>query len=209
MAVSPLKCWRQLRLAAARSCLLEGSNKTSITEVATRFGFSHFSRFAQDYRHHFGETPSSTLQRSRISGHERRSRPRNDDAGAVSVAPNGSRDRPSIAVLPLQNSAADPDCRAFGEYLADGMATALCRVRSLAIIVPKPSRFRLTDPRQCAPDVGARYLLAGRIASPRQAIACESSFVSLTRRQTPKFGETVTTEKSRIYSGWQIASPRA
>jgi adenylate cyclase len=164
MAVSPLKCWRQLRLAAARSCLLEGSNKTSITEVATRFGFSHFSRFAQDYRHHFGETPSSTLQRSRISGHERRSRPRNDDAGAVSVAPNGSRDRPSIAVLPLQNSAADPDCRAFGEYLADGMATALCRVRSLAIIVPKPSRFRLTDPRQCAPDVGARYLLAGRIA---------------------------------------------
>ena len=39
MAVSPLKCWRQLRLAAARSFLLEDSNKTSITEAATRFGF--------------------------------------------------------------------------------------------------------------------------------------------------------------------------
>jgi TolB-like protein len=67
-------------------------------------------------------------------------------------------------VLPLQNSAAEPDCRAFGEYLAEGMATALCRARSLTITVPKPSRFRLTDPRQGAPDAGARYLLAGRIA---------------------------------------------
>lgn len=159
MAVSPLTCWRRLRLAAARSCLLEGSNKTSITEIATRFGFGHFGRFAQDYRAHFGETPSSTLQRSRISRHERK-----DDAGVVPVARNGPRDRPSVAVLPLQNSAVDPDCRAFGEYLAEGMATALCWARSLTITVPKPSRFRPTAPRQCASDVGARYLLAGRIA---------------------------------------------
>src|SRR4051812_26735968 len=42
MAVSPLKFWRQLRLAAVRACLLEGSHNTSITEVAIRFGFSHF-----------------------------------------------------------------------------------------------------------------------------------------------------------------------
>jgi TolB-like protein len=121
-------------------------------------------QIAQEYRHQFGETPSSTLQRSRISRHDRTIRRRNDDVGVVSIAPSGSRDKPSVAVLPLQNSAADPDCRAFGEYLAEGMTTALCRARSLTITVPKPSRFRLTDPRQCAPDVGARYLLAGRIA---------------------------------------------
>ena len=48
MAVSPLNYWRHLRLAAARSYLLEGSNTTSVTEVATRFGFTHISRFAQD-----------------------------------------------------------------------------------------------------------------------------------------------------------------
>src|ERR1700685_2349119 len=56
LVVSPLKCWRQLRLAAARACLLEASNDTSITDVAVRFGFAHFGRFAQDYRRHFGET---------------------------------------------------------------------------------------------------------------------------------------------------------
>jgi adenylate cyclase len=167
MAVSPLKCWRQLRLAAARACLLEGSNDTSITEVAIRFGFGHFGRFAQDYRRHFGETPSVTLQRSRIGNHERRNRPLNgspNNAGGVPVGPSGSRDRPSIAVLPLQNSATDPDCRAFGECLAEGIATALCRVRSLSVTVPKPSRVRSTALRQGARDVGARYLLAGRIA---------------------------------------------
>jgi adenylate cyclase len=167
MAVSPLKCWRQLRLAAARACLLEGSNDTSITEVAIRFGFGHFGRFAQDYRRHFGETPSVTLQRSRIDRYEHANRPRHDTphgTGGVSVVPSGSRDRPSIVVLPLQNSATDPDCRAFGEYLAEGIATVLCRVRSLSVTVPKPSRVRLADPRQGARDVGGRYLLSGRIA---------------------------------------------
>ena len=77
IAVSPLTFWRQLRLAAARACLLEGSNDTSITEVAARFGFGHFGRFAQDYRRHFGETPSETLRRSRLERHEREDRPRN------------------------------------------------------------------------------------------------------------------------------------
>ena len=58
----------------------------------------------------------------------------------------------------------DPDCRAFGEYLAEGIATLLCRVRSLSVTVPKPSRVRLADPQKGARDVGTRYLLAGRIA---------------------------------------------
>jgi TolB-like protein len=167
MAVSPLKCWRKLRLAAARACLLEGSNDTSITEVATRFGFGHFGRFAQDYRRHFGETPSVTLQRSRIDRHERGIRPRNDtpyNTSGAPITPSGSRDRPSIAVLPLQNSATDPECRAFGQYVAEGIATVLCRVRSLSVTVPKPSHVKLADPRQGARDSGTRYLLSGRIA---------------------------------------------
>src|SRR6185312_10048590 len=131
--------WRQLRMAAARSFLLEDTNTTSVTDVATRFGFTHFSRFAQDYRRHFGETPSRTLQRSRISRLERAGRHRISGAGGVPVAPKVPRDRPIIAVLPLENSAAHPDCRAFGEYLAEAMATVLGRVRSLIITGPKPS----------------------------------------------------------------------
>ena len=162
MAVSPLKYWRQSRLAAARSFLLKGSSATSVAEVATRFGFGHFSRFAQDYRGHFGEAPSSTLQRSRD---ERASASRRRNAGAV--ASSTSRDRPSVAVLPLENSSSHADCRAFGEYLAEGIATALCQMRSLTITVSNPSRSWLTDHRRCASDLGARYLLTGRIFQAR------------------------------------------
>ena len=35
---------------------------TRIAEIAGRFGFSHMSQFARDYRRHFGELPSATLQ---------------------------------------------------------------------------------------------------------------------------------------------------
>jgi TolB-like protein/tetratricopeptide (TPR) repeat protein len=161
IAVSPLTFWRQLRLAAARASLVKGSNGTSITEVAARFGFGHFGRFAQDYRQRFGETPSETLRRSRIERHEWENRRRNH---ASATPPSSTRDRPSIAVLPLQNSAIDPDCRALGEYVAEGIATVLCRVRSLSVTVPKCPRVRMPDPQQEARDVGTRYLLSGRIA---------------------------------------------
>jgi TolB-like protein len=166
MAVSPLTYWRQLRLAAARARLLDGSYPTSITEIATQFGFNHLSRFSHDYGRHFGEAPSVTLQRGRIGCREPQRGAKNDGAfgpGGISVALGGLRDRPSIAVFPLQNSATDPDCRAFGEYVAEGIATALCRARSLLVTVPKLSRAQLTERRQGTPYVGARYLLTGSI----------------------------------------------
>ena len=207
IAAAPLKYWRQLRLAGVRACLLEGSGNASITEVAIRFGFSHFGRFAQDYRHHFGETPSATLQRTRIGGHDHRSRPRNNahkDTGDTSVVPNSSRDRPSIAVLPLQNSATDPDCRTFGEYVAEGIATALCGVRSLSVTVPKASRA--VDPRQRASGVGARYLLTGRIAQAGNRLRV---IIRLLDAETDGqvWGDTYDGE-SRICLGWQIAPPK-
>jgi adenylate cyclase len=167
MSVSPLKYWRQLRLAAARALLLEGADDTSVTEIATRFGFGHFGRFAQDYRQHFGEAPSATLQRNRIE-RRKRSIPHMDNTpdgtGGAGVAARASRDKPRIAVLPLENAAIDSNCRAFGEYLAEGTATALCRVRSLSVTIPKSSRTRPADPRQAARECGARYLLVGRVA---------------------------------------------
>lgn len=162
MAVSPLEFWRRLRLAGARACLLEGPNRSSVTEVATRFGFNHLSRFAQDYRDAFGETPSATLRRSRIGRQQDTGRPRNEVKG-VSTTLRGSRDRPSIAVLPLDTSAAGASDVAFGEFLAEGIATTLCRSRSLSVTVPRNSRVRSADLRQAAFDIGVRYLLTGRI----------------------------------------------
>src|SRR5262249_13991994 len=111
MAASPLEFWRHLRLAAARECFLEGSNGTSVTEVATRFGFDHFDRFAQHYRDRFAETPTATLQRSRFGKQDRRQR---RSEGRSVPTPKSSRDRPSIAVLPFQNSGASNACKAIG-----------------------------------------------------------------------------------------------
>jgi AraC-like DNA-binding protein len=54
------------RLHLARRALREGlPDATTVTEIATRYGFWHFGRFAGEYQSLFGETPSSTLHRPR------------------------------------------------------------------------------------------------------------------------------------------------
>jgi TolB-like protein/AraC-like DNA-binding protein/Flp pilus assembly protein TadD len=167
MATSPLEFWRHLRLAAARECFLEGSTSTSVTEVAIRFGFDHFGRFAQHYRDRFAETPTATLQRSRSGKrdtNQRRSEGRNVPK------PKNSRDRPSIAVLPLQSSGASNDCKAIGKLIAEGIATALCRARSVSIIAANCAFVRSTSVRQTGFHAGARYLLVGRVAQEGNSI---------------------------------------
>jgi AraC-like DNA-binding protein len=52
------------RLNRVRRDLLNPRQNTSVTQVATRWGFFHLSRFSQYYRELFGERPSETLSRS-------------------------------------------------------------------------------------------------------------------------------------------------
>lgn len=61
---SPLAYLRTARLGRARDDLLHG-NGASVTEIAARWGFGNFGRFAAEYRRRFGELPSQTRRRAR------------------------------------------------------------------------------------------------------------------------------------------------
>jgi AraC-like DNA-binding protein len=61
---APMRYLRQVRLERVRDELAQAEpGATTITQVATRWGFTHLGRFAQEYRTTFGELPSSRLTR--------------------------------------------------------------------------------------------------------------------------------------------------
>jgi len=62
--ISPAAYLRQTRLAGARADLLAKGEVVTIAEVASRWGFTHPSVFADVYRKAYGERPSATLQRA-------------------------------------------------------------------------------------------------------------------------------------------------
>lgn len=61
---SPSAYVKRVKLKHAKS-LLESGAATTVVGVALRCGFANSSRFAQDYREAFGETPIETLRRRR------------------------------------------------------------------------------------------------------------------------------------------------
>lgn len=62
LGVNPSAYMRAVRLDHVRRELRASS---SVTEVATRWGFWHFGNFSGEYREQFGELPSETWKRSR------------------------------------------------------------------------------------------------------------------------------------------------
>lgn len=60
---SPMQQLRDIRMAAARDDLLRGAGTEGVADIALRWGFGNFGRFAGDYRRRYGETPSETLRR--------------------------------------------------------------------------------------------------------------------------------------------------
>ncbi|MCP4898634.1 MAG: helix-turn-helix domain-containing protein [bacterium] len=53
------------RLDGVRKELLRSGAKLKIADTANNWGFWHVGQFAADYRRHFGELPSQTLDRVR------------------------------------------------------------------------------------------------------------------------------------------------
>ncbi|WP_340538847.1 AraC family transcriptional regulator [Nocardioides sp. GXZ039] len=64
LGTTPLAELRRIRMDAVRRDLLEADPlSTTVTTVASRWGFYHLGRFAQAYRDRFQELPSHTLAR--------------------------------------------------------------------------------------------------------------------------------------------------
>lgn len=66
LGTTPLAYMRAIRLNGVRRDMLAGADKSEgVYDIAVRWGFWHFGQFSTDYKHHFGELPSHTLQRGR------------------------------------------------------------------------------------------------------------------------------------------------
>ncbi|WP_232438179.1 helix-turn-helix domain-containing protein [Burkholderia ubonensis] len=65
LGTTPLAYMRAIRLNGVRREMLACAQDDKVSEIAGKWGFWHFGRFATDYKRHFGELPSRTLQRGR------------------------------------------------------------------------------------------------------------------------------------------------
>lgn len=59
---TPMAFLRAARLERAHRDLQTACPGTTVTDIAMRWGFTHFGRFAESYRIRFGRTPRQTLQ---------------------------------------------------------------------------------------------------------------------------------------------------
>jgi AraC-like DNA-binding protein len=61
----PMQVLRSIRMQSVRDALLNRDETAGVSEIAVRWGFLHFGRFAAEYRSSFHESPSDTLRNSR------------------------------------------------------------------------------------------------------------------------------------------------
>jgi AraC-like DNA-binding protein len=69
VGMTPGRWFTNIRLNGALRELVAPAPNCSVTDVATRWGFRHLSRFAEQYHKAFGELPNQTLSRAYARAH--------------------------------------------------------------------------------------------------------------------------------------------
>jgi adenylate cyclase len=75
-------------------------------------------------------------------------------------------DKPSIAVLPFQNTGGDPEQEYFGDGMVEDIVTALARIHWLFVIARNSSfayKGRAVGVKQVGRELGVRYVLEGSV----------------------------------------------
>jgi TolB-like protein len=161
LGVPPMAYLRRVRLAMAREQLINGNGDTSVTDVATRMGFMHVSRFASDYQRQFKELPSVTLAKSRsistdLELEQRQALDKN--AGSDLASPYFWRALPTLSIYPFQCPSSDYDVNACAAGLVDQLAATLSRIRAVTVKLCAAPRGHPAAERQAT-----HYALLGRI----------------------------------------------
>jgi AraC-like DNA-binding protein len=155
--VSPIAHLLRMRLTAARTQLQESDGTASISEIASRCGFTHLGRFATEYRKAFGELPSATLRRAVASADNAK-----NDYRASAPPPFVACKRPSLIILPLRAETLQE--RQIAQELMEQLAATISRTSVASVTFADPSvailRRTVRSPRE---RINAEYCLHGRL----------------------------------------------
>lgn len=80
--------------------------------------------------------------------------------------PSADGEKPSIAVLPFENTSANPDEEYFADGIAEEILTALSRNRMLFVVARNSSfsfKGRIIDVRDIGRDLAVRYVIGGSV----------------------------------------------
>ena len=171
--ISPKRFLTFRRLALARKDLLRAApGSTSVTDVATHWGFFHLSRFAAEYKALFHESPSETLLRVRSRAGFRGTAfgvtMSNSGLNSSSMAEQllrASRRCPAILTLPSPAACAKVFCRSViassVERFSVIVASASAACLPIACVSTEFSRFM----RTCCFVSGSTQLITIRLPS--------------------------------------------
>ncbi len=200
LGMSPLGYLRRLRLIAARQEILQ-ANSASIADIAMRFGYSHFGRFATDYRRCFGETPSATYRLACAHRHERKMRPSGHPEVPLTGRPG--RDKPSLLIVPFRTETSAE--RTMAEALVEHVAAALSRTRAATVRLSVAAQTRTLSNDRRSTDEG--YCLLGRLTLSGERIRVTVRLVDVAADR--HMWTTASTGSAGNRSLCRTASPRA